>query len=190
MVAGFFVATAGLLFWAFGEMPAVLFFNSTASLPTGLYVVRDISAEVGDIIAVCLGEEASALALARGYLGAGDCLFGTAPAGKAWAAGSGDTVTVTTAGVWIGAQLLPHSRPLETDRNGYLLPAVYGKVVLGPGEVWLYSGYDERSFDSRYFGPVHVSQIRGKVTPLWVRQKAYNPLLDLPSRGEKIELEK
>jgi len=180
MVAGFGLAAAGLLAWAVLEPAVGVFFNSTVSLPTGLYVVRDVPVEVGDVVAICPDEETSALALARGYMGAGNCPFGTAPAGKALAAGHGDTVRVTRTGVWIGDHLLPNSAPLRTDRHGYGLPVLRGVYGLESGEVWLYSGHDARSFDSRYFGPVRVSQIRGKVIPIWVRGQAYDPARDVP----------
>ena len=188
MIAGIGVAVAGVLLWVVVEPVSFLFFNSTPSLPTGLYIVRDVPTQVGDVVAVCLGEEASALSLSRGYVGVGDCRFGTAPAGKAWAAGSGDTVRVTVTGVWIGSYRLPRSVPLETDRHGYRLPVAHGEHVLGPEEVWLYSGFDARSFDSRYFGPVHFSQIRGKVTPVWIRREMYDPRLDLPPHDNRSKM--
>jgi type IV secretory pathway protease TraF len=37
-----------------------------------------------------------------------------------------------------------------------------------PGQVWLLSGHDSRSFDSRYFGPVPVANVQGVARPVWV----------------------
>jgi type IV secretory pathway protease TraF len=36
-----------------------------------------------------------------------------------------------------------------------------------PGQVWVVSGYTQRSLDSRYFGPVLVSAVQGAAQPLW-----------------------
>jgi len=180
MAAGALGATAGVLLWLTLQPMAGLFFNGTVSLPMGIYHVRDTPVQVGDVVATCLGEEASALALVRGYLGKGNCPHGTGPVGKVLAAIAGDTVTVTADGVWVGAHLLPNSAPLERDTQGYTLPEIRGPRILGAGEVWLYSGYHARSFDSRYFGPVSASAIRGKAVPLWVWQDPYDPRSDLP----------
>jgi type IV secretory pathway protease TraF len=37
-----------------------------------------------------------------------------------------------------------------------------------PGQVWLLSGHDPRSFDSRYFGAIPTANVRGVARPLWV----------------------
>jgi type IV secretory pathway protease TraF len=34
--------------------------------------------------------------------------------------------------------------------------------------VWLLSGHDPRSFDSRYFGAVPAASIQGIARPIWV----------------------
>jgi conjugative transfer signal peptidase TraF len=180
MAAGVLGATSGILLWLTLQPTVGLFFNGTVSLPMGIYHVRDGPVRVGDVVATCLNEEASALALARGYLGEGNCSHGTGPVGKVLAAIAGDTVTVTSAGVWIGAHQLPNSVPLERDRHGYSLPEIRGSFILRAGEAWLYSGYDPRSFDSRYFGPVSASAIRGRAVPLWIWQESYDARRDLP----------
>ena len=42
-----------------------------------------------------------------------------------------------------------------------------GSHVLRAGEVWLYAGATERSWDARYYGPVPDSLLRGVLRPLW-----------------------
>jgi type IV secretory pathway protease TraF len=39
---------------------------------------------------------------------------------------------------------------------------------VGSGDIWVLSGHDPRSFDSRYFGPVPVANVQGEARPLWV----------------------
>jgi len=43
-----------------------------------------------------------------------------------------------------------------------------GTYTVKPGEVWLFSSYNIKSYDSRYFGPVSVSTIQGEAIPLLV----------------------
>ncbi len=58
---------------------------------------------------------------------------------------------------------------MERDGEGRPVPRVEpGSYVLRPGEVWLHSGRDRRSLDSRVFGPLEMSLIRGVLEPLWV----------------------
>ena len=103
----------------------------------------------------------------RHYLGAGSCPDGSEPVVKVLAAVAGDRVEVTADAVLVNGVRLPHSRPLDRDRGGReLLPFAAGEHRLEPGEVWLYSPYQERSWDSRYFGPVRIENVTTIVEPL------------------------
>ena len=42
----------------------------------------------------------------------------------------------------------------------------FGKYVVESGTVWVASSLSPRSFDSRYFGPVQMNQVRERVRPL------------------------
>ena len=35
-----------------------------------------------------------------------------------------------------------------------------GPEKVGPGDVWVYSDYIEKSWDSRYFGPIALADVR------------------------------
>lgn len=88
------------------------------------------------------------------------------------AAVSGDTVTITTAGLLVNGELLRNSRSLTADRDGRPLPHLaLGPVVVREEEVWVLSSYSPFSFDSRYFGPVPLGQIRASVRPLWTSER-------------------
>jgi type IV secretory pathway protease TraF len=41
--------------------------------------------------------------------------------------------------------------------------------VVSPGTIWVASTYHPRSFDSRYFGPIAVADIRARLAPLLVQ---------------------
>jgi type IV secretory pathway protease TraF len=43
-----------------------------------------------------------------------------------------------------------------------------GTYQVPPGEIWTVSSYSPESFDSRYFGPVPLANVRGRARPLLV----------------------
>lgn len=141
--------------------------NTTTSMPRGLY--RSVGGPVtpGAWVSVCLPSEIARFGVERGYLGAGSCPTGTEPVLKVVAAGAGDVVQMTAAGVAVNGEFLAHSRPLERDRGGRELAAYSaGSRTLAPGELWLHSPFEERSWDSRYFGPVPAACVTDVVAPL------------------------
>lgn len=161
LVASALVATAG----------RGLTYNSSESVPVGVYRVRPLQGDPGrgEVVGVCLTRGAAALARERGYVhpqglepwvyGA-RCASGLAVIGKPVAAVPGDTVEVSPRGVFVNGAPLPNGSILLHDRAGRKLPHAPGRVrVLGPGEFWIQSPFTMRSFDSRIFGPVYREQI-------------------------------
>lgn len=141
--------------------------NTTTSMPRGLYRSLDGPVTTGAWVSVCLPSEIARFGVERSYLGAGSCPNGTEPVLKVVTAVAGDVVEVTTAGVGINGELLVHSRPLECDRGGRELAAYSaGPRTLARGEIWLHSPFEERSWDSRYFGPVSAACVTDVVAPL------------------------
>lgn len=146
--------------------------NATASMPRGLWQVRPVEAPLrrGEFVTVCLPDTALIReAAARGYLPAGICAGGYEPLVKPVAAVTGDRVTVTLRGVAVDGQPVAHTAQLMRDGAGRPLRTVpVGAYPVMPGQVWLLSGHDPRSFDSRYFGPVPEANVLGVARPLWV----------------------
>ena len=88
---------------------------------------------------------------------------------KPVAAAEGDVVTVAGSGVSVNGELVQGTAQLSRDSAGRpMQPFQAGTYQVGAGEVWLLSGHDPRSFDSRYFGPVPAVQVQGVARPLWV----------------------
>ncbi|MCS3751502.1 conjugative transfer signal peptidase TraF [Salinibacter ruber] len=197
MFAGSVLALAGL-----SALPVLLFgppplsINVSESLPVGLYWTGslpepgsapgettsegrtgNLRVEVGMIVSACLPPQAATSALERGYLPEGTCPSGTAPVGKVIAALPGDTVDVTDSGSFVNGALLPGSVPLLRDSKGRAMPRLRGRFILPAETAWLYSGHSPRSFDSRYYGPVPLSGVRGQLFPLLTRGEAYRPFL-------------
>jgi conjugative transfer signal peptidase TraF len=136
-----------------------LWLNLSPSLPLGVY--RPVNAPVtrGAIVVVCLPLAIGRLARERGYLGYGPCPGHVERLGKRVAAVAGDTVETRAEGVRINGFLIPGSRPLDADSRGRKLPRPEERIVVRPGELFLLATDNRRSFDSRYFGPVAVTDL-------------------------------
>jgi conjugative transfer signal peptidase TraF len=165
-------AVMGVAFAALaGANVAGLRFNGTASMPMGLWRVTDNRAPLrrGEIVTVCLPDTQSVQgASARGYVPPGNCPDGYEPLVKPVAAIPGDVVAISPAAVRVNGRLLPNTAQLARDSVGRALwsfPA--GTYRVASGEVWLLSGHDRRSFDSRYFGPVPEADVQGIAWPVW-----------------------
>lgn len=160
-VAGVLLATAGL----------GLTYNTTPSLPLGVYRIRPLAVAParGDVVGFCLAGEPARMALARGYVHPQGleplvygtrCASGAAVIGKPVAGLPGDTIEVTMRGVLVNGRLLHRSHIQRHDRSGRMLPAAsQGKRILRAGEFWLQSELAQNSFDSRIVGPVRASSI-------------------------------
>ena len=146
-------------------------FNLTTSLPVGLYRVTHDSTTIerGAIVLYCLPPPMAAFANKRGYVPrGGQCSDGLAPIGKIVAAITGDTVVVRTDGITINGTLQSRSRALASDLKGRELPHVpAGQYVVQREYVWLLAP-SERSFDSRYLGPLLARDVLARVQPVWI----------------------
>lgn len=146
-------------------------FNLTSSLPVGLYRVTHDSPtlERGAIVLYCLPAPVAGFAHERGYVPrGGQCPGGLTPIGKMVAALPGDTVVLTADGITINGALESHSRALASDLKGRELPHLLGgSYVVQRDYIWLLAPSD-RSFDSRYLGPLPVRNVLGRVQPLWI----------------------
>ena len=143
--------------------------NLSESRPIGLYAVRPGTAPHRGMLAVaCLPEGLGAEAMILGYLQHGDCPGGAEPVLKPVAAAAGDTVDVTAAGVSVnGVPAVPPA--LAQDSRGHAAASVPpGRYPVPEGAVWLLSAHSPRSWDSRYWGPVPESVVRGEAWPLLV----------------------
>ena len=145
--------------------------NLTASEPRGFYWLRPIvrfPIPRGTLVVLCPPLWVTPAAFP--FYMTGDCPGGGRALLKTVAGIPGDRVEASTAGVRINGVLLPDSvARRQSDRYPEIrLPGWRGAIVLGPGRYWVYgSGASPslaaRSFDSRYFGSVSASEIRGQV---------------------------
>lgn len=141
--------------------------NTSPSIPLGLYRMSGMPVARGAYVLLCPAQTpAFALALQRGYLGAGFCPGGYGYLMKQVAAVEADAVGFAADGVRVNGRLLDASAALPVDQSGRSLsPHAQGTQVLGPDQVLLMSAR-RTAWDARYFGPVPLAQIEGVIVPL------------------------
>jgi conjugative transfer signal peptidase TraF len=136
-----------------------LLWNWTRSLPLGLYWLSPGRlARIGTLVAFPVPSQVQELVRERNYLPPRALLI------KPVVALASDHVctrggTLLVNGVVMGAV------PTE-DSAKRPLPRATDCGALAEGLVFVASSY-AKSFDSRTFGPVSLSELRGTVTPLW-----------------------
>lgn len=154
---------------AIGEVatPFGLHINHTKSAPVGLWIEHPAgSLKHGSMVSICPPAVPIVKDLTeKGRLSPGDCTeTGARPLLKPVAAIEGDIVRIRSGEpIYINDTALRNSIPAPE-----LKPWPDGNYQVSAGEVWVFSDYTDRSFDSRYFGPVSVSAIRAEVKPLLV----------------------
>lgn len=145
-----------------------LLWNTSASLPLGLYLRVPGPARVGDVVAACLPPDVAALAVERGYVAPGHRCAGThaAPVLKHLAARAGTRVAYRDQALRLDRRQVPASALRQLDRRGRPLPAgVLYPYTVPPGRVLLLNPHPD-SFDGRYLGPLPESALLGVYRPL------------------------
>jgi conjugative transfer signal peptidase TraF len=146
-----------------------------SSAPTGIYHVEGLSSgptsrnlRRNALVEVCLPIAIAQRGLGRGYLQPGDCPGGAEPVAKRVGALAGDIVVISAEYVAVnGDRLSSLSETLPIDSRGRLLEHVtWGARRVAPDTVWLFGFHNRHSWDSRYFGPVSQSYVRGVLTPV------------------------
>lgn len=166
-----FMVTAALLMLGNLIAAAGLRLNFTPSMPLGIYRFEALSPREihrGSLVAVCAPSNAARLGRRRGYLSRGVCPEYSEPLLKAVAAVAGDDVAILPCGVRVDGRLLRDSKPLAFDRAGRpLAPWPRGHFRISRGAIWLHADH-ERSWDSRYWGPVPARNVLARAVPVLV----------------------
>ncbi|WP_200410612.1 S26 family signal peptidase [Komagataeibacter oboediens] len=138
-----------------------LLWNSTASVPVGLYRLRtDSSLHVGDLAALHLPDRLALLLSQRGYLPLGVPLL------KPVAALPGQAVCRTNRSITIDGKSVGDA--MTSDHRGRPLPVWQGCRRLEHDEVFVMNEAEPHSLDGRYFGPLPASTVMGRAIPIWV----------------------
>jgi conjugative transfer signal peptidase TraF len=122
---------------------------------------------------VCLPEALGGLGRRRGYLPGGNCAGGTSAVLKRVVALAGDAVDLQESSFAVNGRVLDRSALHDVDSLGRPLEHVpLGRQRVSDGEAWVLGVHRERSWDSRYFGPIPIESIMGRVEPLLVFRQA------------------
>ena len=143
-----------------GEMPKMIYFNVTTSLPQGFYLrIPCKECRRGDYIVYEPSEEVKTLIIENGWGdGKRDFLKKVgATAGERYSVDA-ETLKFEIEGKYIG-------QVYETDNNGNDLPKIRGEHEVPKGYV-LPIATSARSFDGRYSGAIPKSQIKARVVPI------------------------
>lgn len=158
--------------------PGRLVLNRTPSVPRGVYWLSQAeSLARGDLVAFPIPEEVRGLLHARGVVPEGGFFDLLA---KPIAALGGDRVCIRDRELWINERTTS-SVPL-TDSLARPLPEQSFCRTLSEDEVFVAT--TRPSFDSRYFGPVRRSELRGTLRPLLTFARDAAPARDATSPHE------
>ena len=142
------------------HVPPRLLWNASASVPVGLYEISSATPlEVTDLVAVNAPEPLAAFLADRGYLPRGVPLL------KHVAALPGQTVCRSGAAITVDGIALGNA--LDRDSLGRTLPIWKGCHQIGASELFLMNIGVRDSLDGRYFGPLAVTTVIGRATPLY-----------------------
>ncbi len=144
--------------------------NLTESIPIGLYRITNAGTIKNAYVIFCPdNRDAFKQALDRGYIDHGLYCGGYGYLMKKVVAIADDILSVTPEGVFVNQTLIPYSRPKLTDGMNRVLPQWHVlNYRLKEDEVMTMTSQSEWSFDGRYYGLVHLRQIKGMITPVWV----------------------
>lgn len=142
------------------HLPVHLAYNPSDSVPRGWYRVMTASdLHKGDTVLVQLPARVQAFAAQRGYLP------DAVPLLKRIAALPPQRVCIRDRVVLVDDHAV--ATALAHDAQHRPLPTWSGCRPLVAGEVFLLSDSHPASFDSRYWGPINVSDVIGGTRPLW-----------------------
>lgn len=166
----------GVIFWILALIIFFIFFgakklgfkvNLTHSAPVGIWQVTPLSnIEKGMLIEVCPPAQAIvAVMVNKGYLPSGSCKpYNATTILKPIAAIPGDLITIEP-----GQLIKINGHPVF---NSYAKPGIpswpAGQYIVQEGQVWVFSSYNNGSFDSRYFGPIEIKTIIGQAAPILI----------------------
>ncbi len=161
------IAFGAAVLIAVGKASGIRISTTDSAAPAGVYRIIGREVRRGALVAACLPLGVAKLGLARGYLQAGDCPGDAEPVDKIIGALPGDILDVEPGWVSVNGVRFPDSAMASRDSAGRPLAHVaWGKRRVAAGEVWLFGFNDRRSWDSRYFGPVPLANLRGELKPI------------------------
>lgn len=146
----------------------LVFVATDSSCPIGIYRINRRPITRDDLVEACLPDAIASYGMTRGYIGAGSCQDGAEPVIKIVAATAGDQVQLSSYSISVNGVAMPGSVTRLADTHGRSVRSIArGSYLTSPNEVWILGLHDERSWDSRYFGPIPHQSVIGAVQPVF-----------------------
>jgi conjugative transfer signal peptidase TraF len=142
-------------------------FNTTSSFPLGFYKIsKSNQYKKGDLVSFCaVPSKIIDRMIKQGYTQKNSlCPNQTPQLLKKILGLEDDNITMNSV-VLLNNQPIKNSRVFTKDRKGNLL-SIQPSQTIEKGNFWAMSDYNEKSFDSRYFGQVPLKNIIGRATPI------------------------
>lgn len=141
----------------------VLLWNASASVPIGLYLLKNTDRRyVSELIAVLPPEPLSSFLASGNYLPRG------VPMLKHVLALPGQTVCREGFVVTIDKIAVGVAR--KRDQRGRPLPSWQGCRVISRDSIFLMNSQSADSLDGRYYGPLPASAVVGRALPVWIKE--------------------
>ncbi len=145
-----------------------LVLNNTSSYPIGIYrVLEKKMYEKGDMVSFCapLNETVKKLVSFGFASGNSTCKNNTPVLLKKLVALHGDVITIKDKFVFVNNNLQKNSNIYFVGSSGNVLEKQNSQVIES-GNFWAMSDYNKKSYDSRYYGQVELSNIIGSAEPI------------------------
>lgn len=143
------------------EFAPRIVWNASPSAPQGLYLIAEMTPEVGEYVLIEPSNVVKTVIVERRYLPSDIPLI------KRIVALSDVNICRHDARVFVDGMHVADA--LEVDSLGRPMPRWSGCFTLQVDEVFLLNGH-KRSLDGRYFGATKKSQIIGVARPIFVRE--------------------
>jgi conjugative transfer signal peptidase TraF len=149
-----------LLYGFFWVLSTMVVFQVTGSMPIGLYLKKPIvNIQSGQLILFDLPENVKEMVKSRRWAPRQVTMLMKEVVGM-----PGDEIQIKENRVYINKVYFGPVK--KKDRQGLPLPSINKTFILGKDEFFSASR-KENSFDSRYFGPVHLQDIKAVVEPIF-----------------------
>jgi conjugative transfer signal peptidase TraF len=142
--------------------------NLTESIPIGVYKLNTNSiVKKGDYVEFCLNKRESEIAYMKSYIGTGSCWGKYEALAKRVIAEPKDDVTVTRDYIEINGNKYNQYKQKVYSQYGEKANLISYKNKILKGYFMVGDSDIVNSWDSRYYGQIPSSNIRGVLTPIW-----------------------
>jgi len=144
--------------------------NDTSSFPVGIYkVTKQENYKKGDLVSFCAPKNKTIKKLMLyGFASPNSTCKDSVPILlKKIVALENSKIEIDKNKIYINGVLQEKSTVFLVGRGGNILEEQSNQIIQ-KGMFWAMSDYNERSYDSRYFGQIPLENIKGKAVPIFI----------------------